>query len=745
MPKQCQGCVRIVGRFCSACEQDFSGAAFNLYLEGAGVMTHPDGVTMMAPGIIDQGFVDANYQFETCEIPLDSVIEGARGYRLDVTTGTGVTESVQFSLPGFLECGTAIDITDLDLLNCTVSPTVLMNATESGPFTVGDNITYEISVRNRDERCTLRDMVVVDERVGQLTPNGDVPRDLAPGELVEFTGSYTVIASDLNVGGQLINQVVVEGDNGGGSALHSAALCSAELDAVKSSDAVFGNATVGDNIAYFVDVTNVGGCVAQGVEVIDPMITDMTPNEPINIAVGSTERFTGTYTILAEDFPGPIKNTAVITTFNGDNITATTNTPICEPEVTFEKFVVNEGPFTFKDEIAFRLIARNQSDVCPARGVMAFDPPVGEQSDMEPAGNVPVDIAPGGLAFWDITYEVTQADQDQGAVKNLAWITGDNIDGRVLTGLEVGLCEPDLTIEKYIDTPGGPFEPGDLVDFSIRVTNDSLGCNAVNVQCLDPLVTAPELTPNGFFPQQIAPGASFLWTGTYEITPADANNGGVTNTAFATASNLTGSVNDAVRFPARPPCVAHTTLTPVNVIPSEYQFSGPPSQAEWSAFNTSPPQGQPEGQTSRLLTGTDHPNTERGSIFWRPDLEIGDLGICCDAQEVSFGLIVDVRNLGPDPAVGTAGSCRIIDSSTGQDLGFGVFAPADVPVGGSVQGSFYVTFVAARLPDVVIGFEIDLFQKSGAGAQPEGNATRWRVDNWELNYISRDETVCEGN
>ncbi|WP_285462408.1 hypothetical protein [Agromyces sp. NBRC 114283] len=180
--------------------------------------------------------------------------------------------------------------------------------------------------------------------------------------------------------------------------------------------------------------------------------------------------------------------------------------------VTLTEIVVNEGAFTGSGELS------------------AVDCPV-------------TVLAPDRQVTCTATYEVTQADVDQGSIENSATATGTPPNGGDPVTSEPDEVEipqdaaPGITIEKSA-SPESTGAAGDEITYTFRVTNTG------NVTLTDASVTegdfsgtgelGPIVCPDGA--ASLSPGEFVDCTAGYTLTQADVDAGGVTNSATASGT-----------------------------------------------------------------------------------------------------------------------------------------------------------------------------------------------------------------
>jgi len=123
---------------------------------------------------------------------------------------------------------------------------------------------------------------------------------------------------------------------------------------------------------------------------------------------------------------------------------------------------------------------------------------------------------------------------------------------------DFGLADIVLTLDKQIESGDGPYEEGDMIDYSYTVTNDSaFGADGVVGPVLveddKTTVTCESVSSVGNLDDNLDPGESVACTSTYKVTLEDALAGSVTNTATAimgsTSSNTVQVAANTITSP----------------------------------------------------------------------------------------------------------------------------------------------------------------------------------------------------
>jgi len=445
------------------------------------------------------------------------------------------------------EAGPEQAIAEADLVAQNPVLTVTKTVTNTGPFGAGDTINYTIEVSN-DGNTTLTNVVVSDPLLG-LT-NEPCSASLAPGDSCQVMGSYLVTQADIdnNGGGDgdIDNTAEADSDQVGpeqGSAAAPLVTQNPSMSVAKTVTNT-GPFNAGDTINYTIEVTNDGNTTLTNVLVSDPLLG--LTNEPCSasLAPGDSCQVMGSYLVTQGDIDdngggdGDIDNTATADSDQAGPEQASAEAELGgEPTMSVTKTVTNTGPFAAGDTINYTIEVTNDGGAT-LNNVVVSDPLLGLVNAV-----CSVSLAPAASCQVMGSYLVTQADIDNngggdGDIDNTATADSDEA-GPEQASAEAPLVAQDasLAVTKTVTNtgsgPGGTFDVGDTINYTIEVTNDG-NTTLTNVVVSDPLLG---LT-NEPCSASLAPGDSCQVMGSYLVTQADIdNNGGgdgdIDNTATA--------------------------------------------------------------------------------------------------------------------------------------------------------------------------------------------------------------------
>jgi uncharacterized repeat protein (TIGR01451 family) len=456
-------------------------------------------------------------------------------------------------------------------------------ATPATAGKVGDQITYSFLVTNTGN-VTMSGISIDDSAFsgsGSLSAISCPATALVASAQMTCTASYTLTQADVDAG-SVTNTATASGTPPNGPPIDSPpdtvvvdvppapAMTVAKSASVTSPD----DFTVGTELTYSFVVTNTGNVTLTDVTVSEQsfsgsgaMSAITCPAGAASLAPGAQVTCTATYTITQADVDaGGITNVA------GATGTPPSGPPVDSPpdEVTVPDTpapalsVVKTADVTkitdVGQKITYSFLVTNTGNVT-ITGVTVDEGAFTGSGTMSPvscpAGAA--SLAPGAQVTCTAAYTTTAADLAQGSVKNTATGTGTPPSGPPITSdpstVTIGTVSPgQLVLSKKaraIDVDGdGNIAAGDRIDWTITVSNIG-GAPVRDISVSDPTggkVTCPSTT--------LAPGATMTCeVAMHTITAAEANAGGVKNTAIASGTGVLGPMSSN-------PGTAHVTVEP---------------------------------------------------------------------------------------------------------------------------------------------------------------------------------------
>jgi gliding motility-associated-like protein/uncharacterized repeat protein (TIGR01451 family) len=485
-------------------------------------------IAMMAPGALDGSTFTAVYTLTQADIDA--------GTFTNTATATG-----QYN-------GDVSD-TDDDVQNFVriASITLQKTANKTTNIQAGDVIDYTYVVTNTGN-VTVSSVTVNDAHpgtgiLGDINTTDPVD-NIAPGEDVTFTASYTVTVEDITNNVPITNTATATAtgaDNGSAMAIDTetitpeAAAPSISIIKVGTYNDTNGDgrASAGDQISYAFTLENTGNVTLTNVVVTDPLVT--VNGSPIAVmAPGAVDgnTFTAVYTLTQSDIDaGTFTNTATaVGQYNGA-ITAT-DTDVQNFErvssISLTKTANKTSVRAAGDEIVYTLTVTNTgnvtiTDIVKLDKMVSYDKNVGI-------------LAPGESISVDITYVVTQGDIDRGSIENIASVIGQDPEGsdtgdedRVVIEVEKN---PSISLTKTANKTSVS-AAGEEIVYTLTVTNT--GNLTINdITKFDPMVSYENNVGS------LAPNESASIDITYVVTQEDMDRGSIENIASVSGKDPNG-------------------------------------------------------------------------------------------------------------------------------------------------------------------------------------------------------------
>ena len=306
-----------------------------------------------------------------------------------------------------------------------------------------------------------------------------------------------------------------------------------ELSISKSADPT--SAAVGDNITYTYTVSNSDNITIENISLVDSKIGSIDLGEQTSLSAGENITATATYTVVEDDLPGPLVNTATVsgTDPDGNPVTTTatasvdlTYTASLQLTKTADKTAASPG-----DTITYTYTITNTDNVTISN-ISLEDDKLGPISDN-------ITLAPGENVTATATYTVSEGDLEQGSIVNTATATGTDPDGKTVTANDtatVGLYKSGLQVTKEADRETASFI--ETINYTYTITNTG-DVALSNITLSDDKIPAVSLSDN----ITLAPGESITDTGTYTVSLGDfLLKSTIVNTATATGTDPNGKL-----------------------------------------------------------------------------------------------------------------------------------------------------------------------------------------------------------
>jgi uncharacterized repeat protein (TIGR01451 family) len=387
--------------------------------------------------------------------------------------------------------------------------------TTSGPFTIGQSITYTLFVENLGP-STATSVQVTDTpsnlSITNVTGGGCAAlpctiASVASGANVTITVTATITAAgafDNTATATAIESDPNTANNTDSTGNGGTASASADVSLVKTL-VTTGPFSVAQSITYSLFVSNAGPSVATSIQITDTptnlTITNVTgggcsalPCTLGSLGVGSNVTITVTATINAV---GAFDNSATATAIEPDPVpsnntdnTGNGGTAAASVDVSLVKTLVTSGPFTVGESITYTLFVANAGP-STATNIQVTDTPSNLTiTNVSGGGCAALPCTIASLASGaNVTINVTATINTVGAFDNTATATpaendpipANNTDstgngGTVVASADVSLVKTLLT--------SGPFTAGQTINYSLVVANAGPS-TATNIQVTD--------------------------------------------------------------------------------------------------------------------------------------------------------------------------------------------------------------------------------------------------------------------
>ncbi|WP_035784922.1 DUF7507 domain-containing protein [Jeotgalicoccus psychrophilus] len=445
-------------------------------------------------------------------------------------------------------------------INAEQEPSIVIEKTADRlDLVAGEDINYTFTVTNNGN-VTLNNVSISDALEGlsgitYATVNGVAVEDaenitLNPNDVLSANANYSITQTDVNLG-TVDNTATVTGTPPTGDPVTSEddetvtgeRLSSIEIN--KTIDAESYSAS-GQTVEYTFEVTNTGNVTLEDVAVTDPMFEEGIELEETTLQPGQSTTGTIVYEITQTDVNnGTLSNTAAVTGNPPEGIEppADEDTVTIEagqnPSITLIKEADQEGlvagevvnyKFTATNDGNVTLQNVNITDVLEGLGDISYATINGEA--IEDAENITLN--PGDVLVAEASYDITQADVDNGQLTNEATVTGTPPNGDDVTSTDSVSVpqdpQPGLSLNKT--SPTETFSAvGDEIVYNFEITNEG------NVT-VSGLTLIDEMFPDGveIEPTTLAPNETANGTATYTVTQDDLDAGEVLNAASVTGT-----------------------------------------------------------------------------------------------------------------------------------------------------------------------------------------------------------------
>ena len=355
---------------------------------------------------------------------------------------------------------------------------------ENKAYALGEEVTFRITVTNiYDTPMTI----ALEEKDG-VTVNPEVFENVASGKTVSATAKYTITEQDI-LNGSFVNVVNAVFSKDKEVIKRFQATDTAETEKVNRQITVTKEVLpeykkavyeLGDKIKYRIVATNNGNQTLKNVYVTDDLTQDswyftkLTPGQPTE-ALETKE-----YTVTEENIlRGHVLNVATARADGGPEVTpGNQDVPTAQKTPSF--FITKEADKTSNikagDVINYTITVTNNGNVT-INDIEVKDNLTGDTFNKNVFNLIgSISLAPGEHREFTVRYTATQNDIVNGSILNVATVTGTDPDGNPVNDetertVTTERANADYTVTKTVDNPKAEYKVGDVINYTIRVTN----------------------------------------------------------------------------------------------------------------------------------------------------------------------------------------------------------------------------------------------------------------------------------
>ena len=455
---------------------------------------------------------------------------------------------------------------------------------------VGTTLTYDFVITN-DGNVTLHDVELADRLAGvydltiDWSKSSDADTDdgvLSVGETVEASAKYDITQSDIDAG-KMTNVADVSGvspqdekvtdDDDAMTIIEQSPRISLDKSAPQTN---IGNASAGRTVPFTFKIRNTGNVTLHDITLSDHLdgvydvvidwatSTDDTTDDG-TLSVGESVSGTAKYDLTQSDIDnGSVTNTATTEgtspldekVSDDDDVIVHLDAP---SDVKLTKTVDIES-LTGDDAVAGKILTytfdienTGETTLKDVRLVEHLHGMQGQGIDWSTHTDAATDdgvLSPDEHVFGTMTYTLTQADVDAGAINNTASVYAVSPQGAIYTSDDVAGttagAHPSLSLVKSASTSkvrGDDAVAGYEIEWFFELTNT--GNVTLTDIDVDDYLDGTSDVDYGSWNRTLVPGASHVVSATYKLTRSDIDVGKVTNTAIAHSKSPDGADIDS--------------------------------------------------------------------------------------------------------------------------------------------------------------------------------------------------------
>ncbi len=248
---------------------------------------------------------------------------------------------------------------------------------------------------------------------------------------------------------------------------------------VTSTPANGSSYALGETITYEIVAENTGNQTLHNVVVTDPLtngrwtIESMTPKQKSTV-------MTTSYVVTEADILNKsVKNVATATSDENPSVTPGEKdvpTEQQKPSLFIEKVADKVSNIKAGDVINYTITVTNNGNVT-INNIEVKDNLTGDTFNKNVFNLIgSISLAPGEHREFTVRYTATQNDIVNGSILNVATVTGTDPDGNPVNDetertVTTERANADYTVTKTVDNPKAEYKVGDVINYTIRVTN----------------------------------------------------------------------------------------------------------------------------------------------------------------------------------------------------------------------------------------------------------------------------------
>jgi uncharacterized repeat protein (TIGR01451 family) len=423
-------------------------------------------------------------------VPSGWLLSGA-ACKLQGGDSTGTYDSATNKVTGIsIESGS---ITTCTFHDAKADPELTLDktTTSTGYSAPGDELDYSYLLTNSgnvtlDKPYTVSDDVI--DGAGGSVSCPDTPDSLAPGDSVTCTASYDVVQSDIDAG-SVHNTATATAQYNGDDVTSNQDDVTIDADTnpgltLDKSSTDTGYSAPGDVLTYKYALTNSGNVTLSAPYTVDDDVVNGAggtvdcPSTPATLAPGDEVDCSATYTVTQADVDnGSVYNTATGHATLGDGtVDSNPDSVQIDAQQDAALGLVKTADDQSYDHVGqtlhYTYTLTNTGNVTLSKPYAVNDDLITDPASIDCSAG-PDTLAPGDHFDCTGTYQVTQADLDNGSVTNIATATATWVESTVTSNQDSATVpaaqSPSLGLVKSVDKSSVDY--GGTLTYTLVATN----------------------------------------------------------------------------------------------------------------------------------------------------------------------------------------------------------------------------------------------------------------------------------